>query len=88
MQRAGESWGILVYYSHLTGSDYRDGDGDLVPASYKSRNLNAVIGIDLSDWTSVEFRYLRQDQTDVELAGQFTDIDFLATDGFRAQLDV
>ena len=85
-QRGGENWGALVYYSHLTGADYRDGAGNLVPSSYKSRNLNAVIGFDLSDQASIEFRYLRQDQTDVEMAGQFTDIDYLVTDGFSVNL--
>jgi iron complex outermembrane receptor protein len=86
LQRGGENWGALVYYSHLTGSDYKDGAGNRVPSSYNSRNLNAAIGYDLSDRTSIEFRYLRQDQTDVELAGQFTDIDFLVTDGFSLNL--
>ncbi len=86
IQRGGQDWGVLVYYSHLTGADYRDGAGNRVPSSYNSRNLNAAIGYDPSDQTSLEFRYLRQDQTDVELAGQFTDIDFLATDGFSLNL--
>lgn len=40
----------------------------------------------MSSDTSIEFRYLRQDQTDVELAGQFTDIDFLVTDGYSINL--
>ena len=84
MGRAG--LGALVYYSNLTGSDYRDGHGDFVPSSYKSRNANAAIGADLSENTAVEVRYVRQDLTDVELAGQFTDIDFLVTDGFGAEL--
>ncbi|MDP7014200.1 MAG: TonB-dependent receptor [Pirellulaceae bacterium] len=81
-QGGGESWGASVHYGHLTGSDYLDGSGRRVPASYQSRNLNAAVGFDLHPGTSVEFRYLRQDQSDVEMAGQFTDIDFLTTDGF------
>jgi outer membrane receptor protein involved in Fe transport len=86
VQYAGEDYGALVFYSHLAGSDYEDGAGRLVPSSYKSRNLNVGIGADLTADTSIEFRYLRQDQTDVELAGQFTDIDFLVTDGFAVNL--
>lgn len=78
----GEDYGISVFYGHLIGSDYRDGAGNLVPSSYNSRNLNLAVGLDLTATTSMEFRYLRQDQTDVELAGQFTDIDFMKTDGF------
>lgn len=86
LQTGGEAWGASVYYGHLTGSDYRDGGGKRIPSSYNSRNLNAAIGLDLAEYTSLEFRYLRQDQTDVELAGQFTDIDFLVTDGFALNL--
>lgn len=79
-------WGASVFYSHLTGSDYDAGGGLGVPSSYKARNLNVAAAFDLSPDTAVEFRYLRQDQTDVELAGQFTDIDFLTTDGFTVNL--
>ncbi|MFT5524499.1 MAG: iron complex outermembrane receptor protein, partial [Pirellulaceae bacterium] len=86
LQFGGEDWGAMVYYIHLTGSDYRDGSGTRVPAGYKSRNLNAALGFDLTDDTTIQFRYLRQDQTDVELPGQFSDIDFLVTDGFNFNL--
>ena len=86
IELGAENWGASLYYGHLAGSDYRDGAGNLVPASYKSRNLNFALGFDWSEETSLEFKYLRQDQTDVELAGQFTDIDFLATDGFALNL--
>lgn len=79
-----EDSGYSVFYGHLTGSDYLDGAGRKVPSSYNSRNLHASLGYDVGDSSSLEFRYLRQDQTGVELAGQYTDIDFLITDGFVA----
>lgn len=78
-----EDWGASVFYSHLTGSDYEDGSGSNVPSSYKARNLNVAVGYDLTPDTSLEFRYLHQDQTDVELPGQFTDIDALTTTATR-----
>ena len=82
LQSGGKYWGASVYYGDQIGADYRDGAGNRVPSSYHSRNLNLALGLDLTARTTVEFKYLRQDQTDVEMAGQFTDIDFLVTDGF------
>ncbi len=79
-------WGASLYYGHRIGSDYLDGNGDHVPSSYNSRNVNFAFGFDATQDTSVEFRYLRQDQTDVELPGQFTDIDYLSADGFSLNL--
>lgn len=75
-------WGFRAAYGHRTGNDYTSGSGIGVPSSYNSRDANVALGGDLSDSQSVEFNYLRLDQTDVELPGQAFDIDFLVTDGY------
>lgn len=86
IEYGAENWGATLFYGHLLGDDYQAGNGMAVPSSYKSRNVNFAIGYDLWEQTTLEFRYLRQDQTDVDLPGQFTDIDYLATDGFSLSL--
>lgn len=75
-------WGFRIGYGHGTGNDYRAGNGDLVPSSYKTRDVNLALGGQLTENTAAEFHYLRLDQTDVELAGQAFDIDVLKTDGY------
>lgn len=87
LENGGRHWGASIYYGHQVGSDYFDGAGNRVPSSYKSRSVNFAFGFDVTDRTTIEFKYLRQDQTDVELAGQFTDIDFLVTDGFAINIE-
>jgi iron complex outermembrane receptor protein len=80
---ADTDYGITFSYGHRTGSDYSIGGGNgEIPSSYKSRDLNLAIGFDLEEGGSLEFNYLRLDQTDVELPGQAFDIDVLVTDGF------
>ena len=78
-------WGFRVDYGHRTGNDYRSGDGTRVPSSYKSRHLDVAMGVDLDPDTTLEFHYLRLDQTDVEFPGQAFDIDYLVTDAYELQ---
>jgi outer membrane receptor protein involved in Fe transport len=78
-------WGMRVGYGHRTGNDYETGDGGEMPSSYKSRDIDAALGFDLSECSRIEFSYLRLDQTDVEFPGQIFDIDFLVTDAFEVK---
>jgi len=82
-------WGLRVGYGHRTGSDYDDGDGENIPSSYKSRDVDVALGFDLSEHSRIEISYLRLDQTGVEFPGQIFDIEFLVTDAykFRYELD-
>ncbi|MEO0529792.1 MAG: TonB-dependent receptor [Planctomycetota bacterium] len=88
--------GYHVSYGHRTGNDYRAGENDFIdidpvtgrdgfflPASYKSRDLFIAYGHDLSAYETVEFNYLRLDQTDVEFPGLVFDLNFLVTDGYE-----
>ncbi|NND96983.1 MAG: TonB-dependent receptor, partial [Pirellulaceae bacterium] len=67
-------------YGHRTGNDYTMGNGQEIPTSYNSRDLDFALGFDLDEYRSLEFTYLRLDQTGVESPGQFFDINFLVTD--------
>lgn len=78
--------GFRVGYGHRTGNDYEAGDGTRLPSSYKSRDFDFAYGVDLTAGTSLEFTYLRQDQTDVELPAQAFDIDYLTMDAFEVEL--
>lgn len=75
-----ERQGYRVGYGHRIGNDYKDGDGDKIPSSYKSRDLEVAYGRDFSDERHVNVSYLRLDQTDVEFPGYAFDIDDLVTD--------
>jgi iron complex outermembrane recepter protein len=78
------NWGARVDYGFRTGNDYTTGDPDFeLPSSYRSGDLNAVIGWDPSDESRLEFRYLRQDQFDVEFPGYIFDINRLETNGYE-----
>ncbi len=80
---AGDSdWGVRASYAHRRGNDYLSGDGDQIPASYKSREFSLAYGEDLGDGRSIEFSLLRLDQTDIQFPGYVFDIDYLVTDGY------
>ncbi len=81
----GSDWGARVSYGHSTGNDYEDGSGQLIPNSFKSRDFYASIGRDLSGSKTIEFSYLRLDQTDVEFPGLVFDMNYLVTDGFELE---
>ena len=78
-------WGFRAGYGHRTGNDYASGDGRLIPGSYKSRDLDVALGAQITPDSAIEGQALRLDQTDVELAGQAFDIDWLVTDGYEVQ---
>ncbi len=77
-----DSGGFRFGYGHRTGNDYQSGGGIDIPSSYNSRDINFSVARDLSPDSSIEFSYLRLDQTNVELPGQAFDIDYLCTDAY------
>lgn len=78
-----EDYGFRVGYGLRSGVDYETGDGVKLPSSYKSGDLDFAFGFDLDDDRSIEFQYLRLDQSDVQLPNQINVIDFLATDSYE-----
>lgn len=86
---AGVNSGVTASYGHRTGSDYGiGGSSERIPSSYKSRDVNIALGVDLDARRSLEFNYLRLDQSDVDLAGNVFDIDSLETDGLELSYNV
>ncbi|MCC9599372.1 TonB-dependent receptor [Stieleria sp. JC731] len=80
----GEDYGFYLSYGHQTANDYETGeDGFFMPSSFKSRDVFLALGCDLSDHETIEFNYLRLDQTDVEIPGLVYDINYLVTDGYE-----
>src|SRR5207245_246864 len=65
------------------GSDYRAGNGAQIPASYNSRYVYGVVGLNPTPDSLFEVSYLRVDQHKVELPAQAYDINALAADGFE-----
>ena len=81
----GEDWGFRVHYGSRTGSDYRSGNGTLIPSSYNNQSFLGQLGFDLTPHSSIDIRYDRLDQTDTEYAWQFFDIAYLGTDSCSLQ---
>lgn len=74
--------GYRFSYGHRTGADYQTGDGIDMAGSYNSRDIDLALGYDLGEGHSLDFGFQRLDQTDVELPGQYFDIDFLVSNSF------
>lgn len=83
-----QDWGALYSYDHRGGVDYLAGNGTATPGSYHTRESFFTLGKDLASDRSIEFYYLRLDQTDVEFPGYAFDIDFLVTDAFDVTYQV
>ena len=84
LQGGNDRYGFFLSYGHATGNDYETGEaGFFMPSSYKSRDIFAAFGVDLSPTQSLEFNLLRLDQTDVEFPGLVYDLNFLVTDGYE-----
>jgi len=81
----GANLGFRFGYGHATGNDYTAGNGVGIPSSYKSRDIDAALGVDLTPDNPVEFNYLRLDQTNVEFPGMIFDMDYLVTDGYQLE---
>jgi outer membrane receptor protein involved in Fe transport len=81
-------WGFRGGYSHRGGSDFETGNGDELPASYKSRQADLALGGWLTPDSRLDFQYIRLDQTDVEFPGQYFDINALVTDAFEGSYEI
>jgi outer membrane receptor protein involved in Fe transport len=78
-------WGARLSYGHRTGNDYEMGNGEEIPSSFNSRDIDFVASFDITRDSTIEFGYLRLDQTNLEFPGQIFDTRFLVTDGYRAR---
>ena len=90
MQRSGFTAAIATGASASctplrTGNAYTAGDGTQIPAAYTNEDLFAQFGFSLDVDRRVEFRYLRQDQTDTQYPAQFWQTDAAVTQGFNLQ---
>jgi len=81
----GCDWGYIVHYGGRVGSDYDPGGNSTqgpVPASYKSQSFLGQFGFDLSPDSNLEFRIRRLDDTGLQYALQFFDVDYMGADSY------
>ncbi len=76
-------WGFRVGWDTLAGNDYFDGNHVRIPSSYNSQNFDFAVGGNLTEDMSVEFKYFRLHQRNVEFPGAVTDINRLVTDALN-----
>lgn len=79
----GNDYGYIVHYGYRKGSDYTAGNGQAVPSSYQSQNLQMQFGFDLSPNTKTEIRYNYFGMGDTEYALQFFDVSSLKTNALN-----
>ena len=80
----GSNWGFRASYADRMGSDYRAGDGTLIPGNYHSTDEWAQFGYDIDCHQHLELLYQRMDQTGVDNPGEFFDTNYLGSYGLRA----
>jgi outer membrane receptor protein involved in Fe transport len=80
-----ERWGIRGSYGQRIGNNYEDGDDVHIPSRYNVRNVDTVIGYKPTPDSTLEFGYMRLDQTGLEFPGQIFDTEFLVTNAYRAR---
>jgi len=85
VQGGSQDYGYRIGYGHGVGIDYETGNGGRIPSSYNTRNFDAAFGFDLDPESSLEFVYLRQEQSGVELPNNVYDLRFLETDAFEVE---
>lgn len=78
-QGGGSDYGFILHYGNRLGSDYRAGNGLRIPSSYRTENVLAQFGFDISPYTSVEMRYNWFQMGPTEYYLQFFDISNLRT---------
>ncbi len=77
------NWGFSILHASRTGNAYRAGNGVYIPAAYNNEDFFAQFGFNLDTDRKVEFRYLRQDQTNTQYPGQFFQTNIQITQGFN-----
>src|SRR5262249_1039023 len=70
---APEYWGVRVSYGQRRGNAYDTGADTRIEGGYDSREVNFILGLDLTTNSRIEFGYLRLDQTGLEFPGQIFD---------------
>lgn len=82
VQYGGANYGFISSYGLRTGSDYRAGNGQLIPSSFHNQNVLMQYGFDTANG-NVEFRYNRFDMWKTEYALAFFDINSMQTDSYN-----
>jgi iron complex outermembrane recepter protein len=81
-----ESYGYILNYGFRNGSDYRSGNGTLIPGSYNVNNVSAQLGFHVSEYGRLETRYDFMDQNDTQFPGQIFRVDRLQSNNFAFSL--
>ena len=79
----GENWGYRGSYGERLGSDYRAGNGALIPGNYHAADAWGQLGYDIDPHQHVSFLYQRLDETGVDNPGQFFNTNYLGSYGFQ-----
>jgi outer membrane receptor protein involved in Fe transport len=79
-------WGFRAGWDVLAGNDYYDGDHNRLPSSYNSQNFDLSLGAHLTPELTLEFKYFRLHQRNVEFPGVVTDINRLVTDALALRM--
>ncbi len=83
----GANWGFRGSFGERLGSDYRAGDGTLIPANYHSRDAWGELGYDIDPHQHVSLPLsARWTRRACDNPGQFFDTNYLGSYGFQMAL--
>ncbi len=85
MYGGNKNWGYSILHASRFGNAYTAGNGTHMPAAYNNEDLFAQFGFNIDSDQRVEFRYLRQDQTNTQYPAQLWQTDAAVTQGFNVQ---
>ncbi len=80
-----KNYGFSFIHGTRDGNHYTSGNGSEIPSRYNNEDYFIQFGFDPDADRHVEFRYLRQDQTDTQYPGQFFKTNVAVTQGFNLQ---
>ncbi len=84
---AGSDKGYIRVIGHKTEADnYEDGDGNEVRSSFESLSKSLLVGYRLTDTTTIEASYEKQEEDDVLFAGAGMDSPYADADTSRLKL--
>ncbi|MBQ0757401.1 MAG: TonB-dependent receptor, partial [Amphritea sp.] len=84
---AGSDDGYVRVIGHKSeGDNYKDGDGNEVRSSFESLSKSLLVGYRLSDLTTLEASYEKQEEDDVLFAGAGMDSPYADADTARLKL--
>lgn len=88
LEAGGKNWGVFFSYGLRFATDFRPGgasDFNSIPGGYQNWNGYLATGLDIGDYSRVEFDFLRNEINNLQLAGVIYDINSMVTNQYNVR---